>query len=152
MLNIREAAPGDVEGLRELYLDHRNLTKTPPKQTHGLAAWSGLLEEFIADPGYHLLVGELDGRVVSSVTLIVIKNLTHNLSPYALIENVVTHCDFRNRGFASALMDAASQIAREADCYKIMLMTGSKQESTLRFYERCGFDRNAKTGFLKKLD
>jgi len=152
MLKIREAALSDVEALRELYLDHRNLTKNPPKEPHGIAAWSSLLEELVADPNYHLLVGELDGRVVSSVTLIVIKNLTHNLCPYAVIENVVTHCDFRNRGFAGALMEAASEIAREAGCYKIMLMTGSKLESTLRFYERCGFDINTKTAFLKKLD
>jgi len=151
MLTIREAALGDVEALRELYLDHRNLTKDPPKEPQGLAVWSDLLKALIADPGYHLLVGELDSRVVSSVTLIVIKNLTHNLRPYAVIENVVTHVDFRKRGFASALMDAASEIAKDAGCYKIMLMTGSKLESTLRFYERCGYDMHAKTAFLKRL-
>ena len=32
-----------------------------------------------------------------------------------------------------------------------MLLTGSKRESTLRFYERCGFDRHAKTAFLRRL-
>jgi len=48
-------------------------------------------------------------------------------------------------------MEKASEIATRNDCYKIMLMTGSKKESTLRFYERCGFSMNEKTAFLKKL-
>ncbi|MEE0157694.1 MAG: hypothetical protein UER27_10665 [Acutalibacteraceae bacterium] len=42
-------------------------------------------------------------------------------------------------------------MAAENGCYKVMLLTGSKQESTLRFYERCGFDRHAKTAFLRRL-
>ena len=116
-----------------------------------MAAWAELLAQFSADPGYHLLVGELDGRIVSSVTLIVIKNLPRNLRPYALIENVVTHGAFRNRGYAHALMEKASAIAREAGCYKVMLMTGSKLESTLRFYEGCGFNSADKTGFIRWL-
>ena len=149
MLKIREAVPGDAANLHELYIRH--LTQSPPAQPQDLAQWARLLEKFAAQPGYHLLVGELDDRIVSSVTLLVIENLTHNLRPYALIENVVTHTDYRGRGYAAALMDAASEIAKQNDCYKIMLLTGSKKESTLRFYERCGFLKNIKTGFIKWL-
>jgi len=150
MLNIREAAPGDAEALHELYMCH--LVPSPPEEPQDMVAWANLLAEFTANPGYHLLVGGLDGKLVSSVTVIVIKNLPRGLRPYAVIENVVTHGAFRNRGFAHALMEAASIIAKDAGCYKIMLMTGSKLESTLRFYERCGFNKNDKTAFIKWLD
>jgi ribosomal protein S18 acetylase RimI-like enzyme len=149
MLVIREATLDDVKALQELYLKH--LTQTPPQNPLDISKWTELLDKLIADPDYYLLVGELDSKVVASVTLIVIRNLTHNLRPYALIENVVTHCDYRNKGLASALMNKASEIAQNNHCYKIMLMTGSKQESTLRFYESCGFNRYEKTAFLKKL-
>jgi len=47
-------------------------------------------------------------------------------------------------------MNRASEIAAEHGCYKIMLLTGSKQESTLRFYENCGFNKDEKTGFIKR--
>lgn len=48
--------------------------------------------------------------------------------------------------------------AREGDLlqllelYTQMLMTGSKEESTWRFYERAGFNRADKTAFVQWLD
>lgn len=150
VFSIRKACPGDAEALQELYLHH--LTAYPPKESQDVRQWIGLLTEIEKDPQYYLLVGVWNGRVVSSVSLIIIKNLTHNLRPYAVVENVVTHENFRNSGFASALLGRAGEIACENGCYKIMLMTGSKRESTLRFYERNGFDRNEKTAFIKRFE
>ena len=149
MLTVREAFASDIEDLYELYMEH--LTKYPIKEKQDICKWSELLGELIENPDYHLIVGETGGRVVSSVTLVVIHNLTHSLRPYSVIENVVTHASFRNKGYAFALMEKASEIATENGCYKIMLMTGSKKDSTLRFYERCGFNMNDKTAFVKRL-
>lgn len=38
--------------------------------------------------------------------------------------------------------------AREHGCYKAMLLTGHKDEATLKFYEQAGFARGEKTGFI----
>lgn len=76
----------------------------------------------------------------------VIPNLTRGGRPYALIENVVTHADHRQRGHGRALLHAAVAAAWEAGCYKVMLMTGSKRPETLRFYADAGFEQS-KTGF-----
>ena len=149
MLTIREAAPADAEALHELYFGH--LTAYPPQEPQDMAVWRDKIARFETDPLYHLLVGEAVGMIVSSVTLIVIENLTHNLRPYAVIENVVTHADHRGRHYATALMDKAGVIAAGLGCYKIMLLTGSKKDSTLRFYENCGYNRNDKTAFIKRL-
>ena len=80
-----------------------------------------------------------------------IKNLTRGARPYALIENVVTSADCRGQWYATALLQTAAECARAARCYKLMLMTGSKNEPTLRFYERAGFNCSDKTGFVKWL-
>ena len=149
MLTIRGATSGDAGALLDLYMSH--LTDHPPKEPQDMAVWRRMLDGFEADPRYHLLVGETDGKVVSSVTLVVIDNLTHNVRPYALIENVVTHSAYRGRGYATELMDRACEIAAGMGCYKIMLLTGSKKETTLRFYENCGFNMNDKTAFIKWL-
>ncbi len=45
-------------------------------------------------------MAEEDGQVVSSVQMAIIESLTHNIRPFAVIENVVTHGEYRNRGFA----------------------------------------------------
>ena len=149
-LIIREVTLQDVQDLHELYVNH--LTNNPPKEQQDLGKWCALLRTFVENPDDYLLVGEVDGKVVSSVRLVIIQNLTQNMRPYAVIENVVTHADFRGRGYAKALMARASVIANENNCYKIMLMTGSKLESTLQFYEKCGFNRQDKTAFIKWLN
>ena len=99
----------------------------------------------------YLLVLEDDGKVVSTVQMAIIENLTHNVRPFAVIENVVTHKDYRNKGYASALLEKASEIARERKCYKVSLETGSNRESTLNFYRKNGFVIDAKHSCLKRL-
>ena len=43
------------------------------------------------------------------------------------------------------------EIARRAGCYKIMLMSGAKDEGTLSFYREAGFDSGEKTAFIRRL-
>jgi GNAT superfamily N-acetyltransferase len=94
-----------------------------------------------------VFVAEVDGVLASSCSLAIIPNLTRGVRPYALVENVVTHADHRKRGLARSVLMAALDAAWAADCYKVMLATGSKNPETLRFYEQCGFQRGGKTFF-----
>ena len=149
-MEIREVLVDDVDDLQELYLKH--LTPYPPQEPQVRKNWISLLEELKQDKDYHILVGLEEGKVVSSVTLIIVRNLTHNLRPYAVMENVVTHSNYRKRGYASKLIEYASNIAKQENCYKIMLMTGSKKESTLNFYKQNGFSVGEKTAFLKRIE
>ena len=110
-----------------------------------------MLAEFRADPYMYILAAEEDGRVVSSVQLAIVRSLTHNVRPFAVIENVVTHADYRQRGYASALLQRASEIAVERNCYKVTLETGSNRESTLNFYRKNGFAIDEKHSCLKRL-
>ena len=80
-----------------------------------------------------------------------IPNLTRNVLPYAFVENVVTHENYRNRGFATACLNYAKEIAKEAGCYKIMLMTSTDKDSTLSFYEQAGYNSSDKKVFVQWL-
>ena len=64
--------------------------------------WSGITQ----DPNHHVLLGYLGEIAVSSCVIVIIQNLTRNQRPYAIIENVITHPDHRNKGYASMILAA----------------------------------------------
>lgn len=60
------------------------------------------------DNNHHLIVCEVDGKIVASCVCVVIPNLTRNVRPYAFVENVVTHADYRKKGYATDCLNYAS--------------------------------------------
>ena len=140
---VREITMSDLDGLLTLYMQlHDN--PFPEKDDRVLKIW----DDILSDPDHHIIVCEEDGRIVSSCVCVIIPNLTHGQRPYAFIENVITDENYRGRGLATACLDYAREIAQRENCYKMMLLTGSKKESTLNFYERAGYNKNDKTAFI----
>ena len=146
---IREAKATDANDLKVLYFEF--LTQYPPKEEQDMELWAEKVSQFAQDDKLYLLVVEEDNMAVSTVQVAIIESLTHNVRPFAVIENVVTHAAYRNRGYASALLEKASQISKEHNCYKVFLETGSNKESTLNFYKSNGFEIDAKHSCLKRL-
>jgi len=110
-----------------------------------------LWAEILANPMQTVLLGVADGRVVSTCVVIVVKNLTHSQRPYAIVENVVTLPEMRGSGYATAVLDAARDLARQNHCYKITLTTGTQKDSTMTFYRRAGYNSADKTAFVQWL-
>ncbi|WP_343161503.1 GNAT family N-acetyltransferase [Natrialba sp. INN-245] len=104
-----------------------------------------------SQPTYPIVVVEHDDRLVSSCVLSITPNLTRGARPFAVIENVVTHEAYRGSGFGTQCVRNATTVAERRDCYKVMLLTGSDEQWKHEFYENCGFDREAKTGFVLDL-
>ncbi len=146
---IRQAEEKDVMDIKNLYFNF--LTKYPPKEEQDIEAWKQVINEINKSEKLFLLVVEEDNRVVSTVQLGIIPSLTHNMRSFAVVENVVTHENYRKKGFASMLLQEAIKIAQDKNCYKIFLETGSNRESTLNFYKENGFEIDTKHSFLKKL-
>lgn len=141
---IREITEKDYEGLMRLYMQlHDN--PFPEKEDSIAKLWDTILQE----ENHHIIVAEEDGKIVSSCVCVIIPNLTHHQRPYALIENVITDSEYRQKGLATACLNYAKEIARQQNCYKLMLLTGSKKESTLHFYEKAGYNYSDKTGFVQ---
>lgn len=143
---VREAKKEDLMEILELYLYLHE--KSVPEQSGHLAdTW----EQIIQDQNHYIIVNETDEKIVSSCVCIIIPNLTRNIRPYAFIENVVTHTDYRGNGFASECLEYARNIAKQQNCYKIMLLTGSKNQKTLDFYKNAGYNNTDKTAFIQWL-
>jgi len=143
---IREAVKTDLEGLLTLYMQlHDNPFPEIDERV------SGIWDTIMSDSSHHVIVAEEDGKIVSSCICVVIPNLTRGQRPYALVENVITDKDYRKRGLATACLNFAKDIVVRDNCTRLMLMTGSKEQSTLDFYERAGYDPNDKKAFVQWL-
>ena len=145
-MNIRQAKKNDLNGLLNLYTNlHDN--PFPDIDDALIKIWDGILK----DKNHHIIILERESLIISSCVLITVPNLTHGLRPYAIIENVITQMDYRNCGYGSKVLEFAENLAREKNCYKIMLLTGSKEQSVFNFYQKAGFNRKDKTAFIKWL-
>ena len=141
---VREARKQDLDELLKLYL-FLHEDSIPSMNEHLDNTWNQIIE----DTNHHLIVNEVDGQIVSSCVCVIIPNLTRNVRPYAFVENVVTHEEFRGKGYAGECLDYAKKIAERENCYKMMLLTGSKKPKTLHFYVKAGYNSSDKTAFIQ---
>ncbi len=142
-MHIRRADDDDFTGIVDLYShmhEHDELTGNTALQR----AWSDLMN----DPRSSLFILEIDSLPVSSCVLSVIPNLTRGARSYGIIENVVTRKEYRNKGYAGALLMHVLSYAWEKDCYKVMLLTGRKDDAIFALYKKAGFLRGVKEGLI----
>jgi len=144
---VREIFENELNELLELYL-HLHEDSVPAMSEHLRSTWKTIVQ----DKNHHIIVNFIDGKIVSSCVCVIIPNLTRNVRPYAFIENVVTHKDYRAKGYATECLDHAKEIAKAENCYKMMLLTGSKKDSTKNFYEHAGYNSTDKTAFIQWLE
>ena len=144
---VREAKHEDMKEVLELYL-YLHEKSVPELSEHLTSTW----DQVIQDENHHLIVNEVDGKIVSSCVCVIIPNLTRNVRPYAFVENVVTHSEYRGKGYATQCLDFAKGLAEKQNCYKMMLLTGSKDQKTLSFYKNAGYNCADKTAFIQWID
>ncbi len=90
--------------------------------------------------------------LLACLAINIIPNLTTNASPYALIENVIVRPEYQAMGLGKKLMRHAVEYCKSHSCYKIMLLAGVHDDAVLGFYRTCGFDQDAKKGFVYYLN
>ena len=146
MIMVREAIKKDLNELLNLYLflHEKNI---PENSEHLENTWKTIIE----DINHHIVVKEINGKIVSSCVCVIVPNLTRNIRPYALIENVVRNEGYCGKGYATECLNYAKEIAIKNNCYKIMLLTGTKSENTLAFYKNAGYNSDDKIAFIQWL-
>ena len=144
-MKIRKAVAEDLHQMSVL-LQHLNPADPilPADNLH--IAWSKILNSELI----HCLVAESACQLAATCTLVIVPNLSRSARSFGLIENVVTHEQFRRQGIGTALMKSALELAWSQGCYKMTLTTGSQKEQTLRFYERLGFVQGTKIAFVAR--
>jgi RimJ/RimL family protein N-acetyltransferase len=144
-LVIRPWREGDLTGLAKLYREFPGAQHTAAEsELH--RRWQTIKTSGIIRG----ILGELDGKIVATCTLLLVPNLAGPSAAVGYIEHVITAADHRRRGFGTAVLRAAVDLAWREGCYKVMLMTDSQNPGTHAFYEGVGFTKGASTAFVAR--
>ena len=140
-MKIREAVIEDFDQAIRLYKElsgDRIASGDDAKQL-----WTKILKH----EGTTVLAAENGIEIVGLVTLHLMPNLTFGERPYALIENVITTSNLQGQGIGRQIMQAAIDLARSQNAYKVMLLTGQGRGAK-GFYEKLGFNAEDKHGMI----
>ena len=146
-MEFRRLTEQDLESLLELYKQLQ-----PEDEESSLEKSINVWQEIENNPDIQYFGAVDNGKVVSTCYAVYIPNLTRNNRGICFIENVVTDKDYRNQGLASKVIDMAISYAKEKECYKTILQSGSSRVDAHRFYENKGFDGSSKKAFDMRLE
>lgn len=144
MEKVRLIKKDDLNALLMLYEYLHQDDPVLEVDNHIIKNW----EYILSSPDYFYLVAEEDKQLVSTCNLTIIRNLTKQGKPFGFIENVVTHPDYRKKGYGTAVVKKAVELAQKNGCHKVLLSTTRKDEDTLNFYKKIGFIKEEITGFI----
>ena len=136
-VSVRPCREGDLPAVAALLSQlHPDGPPLDPSSGRVLRAWDAVL----ARPEHRwLLVAERGGALAGTIDCLLVPNLTHDGAPYGVIENFVVDGLHRRAGVGSALLRAVLERARQADCYKLQLMSHADRVEAHAFYEHAGF-------------
>ena len=145
---VRPIEKNELDDLLDLYAHY--LFATPDAPLPPRDQVEKLWDKIVDDPMLNYFVVEVGGKIVATCTITIIPNLTRGARPYGLIENVVTHPDYRGRGLAKALFNHTLNFAWTENCYKVMLLSGTYRQAAHGLYESVGFSKDEKIGYIAK--
>jgi GNAT superfamily N-acetyltransferase len=144
-LIVREAEPGDLEGVRALYQELR-----PQDPVLSPEAARKAFVDLLARDDVHFIVAEEGGVPVATCMLAVIPNLASGARAFGVIEHVVTLSTHRKRGFGRLVLQYALDKAWSRNCCKVVLLSGARRTEAHRLYESVGFRGDVERGFVVK--
>ncbi|MGR3323600.1 MAG: GNAT family N-acetyltransferase [Pseudooceanicola sp.] len=115
-----------------------------------LEPYMAAFDRMQAESSNHLIVGELQGRVVATYQLTFISGLGLKATRRAQVESVRVASDLRGGGIGALMMADAEARARSAGCGVLQLTTNSGRDRAQAFYAGLGFDPSH-VGFKKTL-
>ncbi|PWQ93410.1 GNAT family N-acetyltransferase [Leucothrix arctica] len=145
-MEIRAVTYNEVKAVLSLIDELKNASFSRPNDHQIASIYLSLIES-----GGCVVGAFINGELVGTCTVNMCSNFSWSGRPFAIIENVIVSKKHRNCGVGKAVLGFARDFAEKAGCYKVALMTGSKKESTHKFYESAGFVGN-KTGFQIRFD
>jgi len=140
---IRLARVSDVEGMLAIFAASEVSSAAEPFERA-----DEIWRETINSDAVAVFVAELAEKIVSTCMLVTAPNLLRCGRRHGFLENVVTHPDFRGRGYGRAVVGAALEHAWRADCHHVLMQSGRADPRVHAFYEGLGFRRGLRTAYV----
>ncbi|MCJ7522328.1 MAG: GNAT family N-acetyltransferase [Dehalococcoidia bacterium] len=144
MANVRLATEEDIHRILGLYheltihLSQVEMSRSPsPDDVRKVFA------EICADPRHELSVAEEGGEVVGTVILLIVPNLSHSATPWALVENLIVGEKYRREGYGRMLLEHVIARAKEKGCHRIELCSDLRRKEAHQLYSSVGFEASA---------
>src|SRR5258706_6054739 len=102
------------------------------------------LREIVSSPGNVLLVARIDGKIVGTLTLSLLRTPT---AFRGWINDVVVDESARGRGAGEALTREALRIARERGVSNVSLTSRNQRAAAHELYKKIGFGTRDSTNF-----
>lgn len=115
----------------------RAMTSLLPQLTSGRAMTQAELDAMIASPAATLFLAKDGDKIVGMISLAVVQMPT-GLRSY--LEDLVVDASYRQRGAATALLQAALDFARNATARTMYMTSRPSRGNAIRLYERLGFE------------
>lgn len=141
MISFSRATGADAHGIETLYkqlVPGLDIKVTPQR-----------IDELLISESAFLLVAKTASEVIGTALIIKCEDVMFENQPFAVIENVVVTLEKRGHGVGKDLMREIEDKCRYWNCSKIMIMSSSHRSAAHSFFKRCGYDSDAKKGFVK---
>jgi len=139
-VHVRTARRADVPAIVYLLADDTlGSSREQPTDPLPQAYWDAF-DAISAQSGNELLVAEANGEVVGCLQLTVIPGLSRVGTRRGQIEGVRVSSRHRGQRIGEALVEAATDHARQLGCALVQLTTDRRRVDAHRFYERLGFE------------
>jgi GNAT superfamily N-acetyltransferase len=145
-ITVRDAVESDLDGILDLYTYLHEYGDPLPPRVDLSELWNGI----IANSLLRYFVAEYEGQLMSSCNLTIIPNLTHGARPFGFIENVITRPEYRRNGYAQSVINYALNAAWQSGCHTVMLLSNEHRHEAHELYEKVGFKKGVKIGYVAK--
>lgn len=150
-MHIRRARRSDLLDIVRLLRDDSLAVTRETLEEEAPENYFRAFEDIDRDPQQFLAVGETDNhRIISTLQLTYIPNLTHQGALRAHIEAVRVQKELRGQGIGHSMITWAIEQAKERGCRLVQLTSDRQRPQAHRFYKKLGFSASH-IGFKLKI-
>ena len=141
-MEIHKITKNDLDTLMDLYIQ-----LSPVNEGLSAQKRDEIWEQIQNDDKITYLGAYENDQLIATCFLTIIPNFTNQGRPIGYIENVVTDEKWRGKGVGTKLLNAAVEMAKSQNCYKVFLESGITRTGAHEFYKSLGFDDTHKKAF-----